>query len=149
MRLVKPVLLVCVLAAVTVAVVAPGAFAGAKPIQVTVYDPAHHVAVPHRQVDLYSFRWLIARTPLRTVRFAPGPGPLLSHGSLVERKPNRPSRCHGTKRSCLTRTRVWIRFTHLMAARCARSQGWSTRVCMSAYAARPTGTSYPITTTSW
>jgi hypothetical protein len=114
MRLVKPVLLVCVLAAVTVAVVAPGAFAGAKPIQVTVYDPAHHVAVPHRQVDLYSFRWLIARTPLRTVRFAPGPGPLLSHGSLVERKPNRPSRCHGTKRSCLTRTRVWIRFTHLI-----------------------------------
>ena len=62
LRLKKLALPVALLIAASAALFVPGASAGSK--STTTYDPTHHAAVTSSTIHLFSFRWLVARSPL-------------------------------------------------------------------------------------
>ena len=102
-RLKTIVLPVALLAAVSAVLFVPSAFAGGK--GATTYDPMYHAAVTSNRINVYSFRLLVARTPLA---IGSVPAELRGHGLLVEQHFN--PACHRIHR-CVTWTRVQFKLT--------------------------------------
>jgi hypothetical protein len=106
LRLKRLALPVALLVALSAAVLTPGAFAGAK--FATAYDPTHHAAVTSDTIHIYSFRWLLARSPVMAGYGAPSR--LDGHGLLRERLLWSPS-CKLFHRGCIRSIKVRFALT--------------------------------------